>query len=118
MPPTSSKVRLQTLQDLDGRSSAYKAATRLRDDMIDDAGGVDTLSAVKLKLIESVATMTAVIDHYHALILSGDPSAPIAELATLTNTRNRTAAMVGLGKLTKTLDLRSYMADEYGEGGR
>ncbi|MBB2714078.1 hypothetical protein N2597_04345 [Rhizobium sophoriradicis] len=109
-------MKLQTLSDLDQRTSAYRAAVKLRDEMVDDAGGIDTLSAVKIKLIESVATMTAVIDHYHSLILAGDPQAvPIGELATLTNTRNRTAAMVGLGKSVKTLDLKTYMAETYGD---
>ncbi|MCP8893919.1 hypothetical protein KYK29_03185 [Shinella daejeonensis] len=108
------KLRLRTLSDLDGRSTAYKIAAGLRDDMIADAGGVDALSAVKVKLVESVATMTAVIEHYHSLILSGDTTVPLGELATLTNTRNRTAQLVGLGKASKTLDLDDYVSQTYG----
>lgn len=113
-PNAGGKLRLRTLSDLDGRSTAYKIAAGLRDDMIADAGGVDALSAVKVKMIESVATMTAVIEHYHSLILSGDTTVALGELATLTNTRNRTAQLVGLGKTTKTLDLDDYVSQTYG----
>lgn len=108
------KIRLRTIEGLDQRSTAYKLAIGLRDDMISDAGGVDTLSAVKLKMIESIATMTAVIEHMHAVILSGESDVSLTELATLTNTRNRTATLVGLDKVTKTLDLDAYVQQTYG----
>lgn len=110
-PKRSDKIRLQSFDDLDGRTTAYRNAVQLRDAMVDDLGGHDELSAVKLRMVESIAIMTATIEHLHTQILSGESNVDIGQLTTLTNTRNRTAQLVGLEKKRKdlTLSLTDYM---------
>ncbi|MBO9131724.1 hypothetical protein J5289_16250 [Rhizobium sp. B230/85] len=117
--PTGGKLRLMGLDDLDGRTNAARAAYALRDAIIADAGGAETLSALKLELIATVAVQTALLNDLHARLLSGDPHVQLSDLSTLTNTRNRTAAMCGgMTKMTKTLDLDAYMRSTYGNGGQ
>lgn len=111
--PTSTKIRLKGLDDLDKRTNAARAAYALRDAIVDDLGGIDELSALKVELVNTVAVQTALLNDAHARLLSGDPGAPsLTELATLTNTRNRTATAVGFSKAVKTLDLKSYLAEK------
>lgn len=110
---TKQKTRLLSLDDLDKRTNAARAAYALRDAIMDDLGGVDELSALKVELINTVAVQTALLNDAHARLLSGDPSAPsLTEISTLTNTRNRTATAVGFSKAVKTLDLKSYLAEK------
>ncbi len=106
-------LRLVSLEALDKRTNAAKAAYSLRDAILDDCGP-DDLSALKRELVNTVAVQTAVLNDAHARVLSGDTTVSLAELSTLTNTRNRTAQLVGLGKQSKTLDLDAYVAEKYG----
>lgn len=112
--PNERPLRLVSLESLDKRTNAAKAAYALRDAIVADCGGAAELSALKVELVNTVAVQTAVLNDAHARILSGDASVSLSDLSSLTNTRNRTATMVGLGKASKTLDLDEYVSATYG----
>ncbi|MGG7538709.1 hypothetical protein [Rhizobium sp. 12,4] len=108
--PQSTKARLLTLNDLDGRTSAAQMAYALRDAIAADLGGMDSLSALKRELVNSVAIMSAIVTDANARWLRGEPVS-LAEIATLSNARRRDAQLLGLERLAKDVtDLDSYIA--------
>lgn len=108
---TKQKARLLSLDDLDKRTAAARYAFDLRDNVVRDLGGEDELSAIKLELASSLAVMSAMISDSSARFLRGEQIDP-SSVATLVNSRNRTAQLLGLDKAeAKTLDLKSYLAE-------
>ena len=109
-PHGKGQIRLGSIADLDGRTAAYRNAMALREAICADLGGEDTLSSVKLKLIDSLVLLTAVIEHYHTAILSGDGSVDLQALNAATNTRNRTAQLVGMDRVQRDItDIAEYL---------
>ncbi|ACE92771.1 hypothetical protein RHECIAT_CH0003833 [Rhizobium etli CIAT 652] len=92
---SAGKTRLLTLHDLDGRTSAAQMAYALRDAIAADLGGLDSLSALKRELVNSVAIMSAIVTDANARWLRGEPVS-LAEIATLSNARRRDAQLLGL----------------------
>lgn len=106
----STKARLLTLDDLDGRTSAAQMAYALRDAIAKDLGGMDSLSALKRELVNSVAIMSAIVTDANARWLRGEPVS-LAEIATLSNARRRDAQLLGLERVVRDItDLDSYIA--------
>lgn len=104
------KARLLTLDDLDGRTSAAQMAYALRDAIAADLGGMDSLSALKRELVNSVAIMSAIVTDANARWLRGEPVS-LAEIATLSNARRRDAQLLGLERVARDItDLDSYIA--------
>ncbi|WP_326912788.1 hypothetical protein [Rhizobium johnstonii] len=106
----STKARLLTLADLDGRTSAAQMAYALRDAIASDLGGMDSLSALKRELVNSVAIMSAIVTDANARWLRGEPVS-LAEIATLSNARRRDAQLLGLERVAKDItDLDAYLS--------
>jgi hypothetical protein len=89
------KARLRTLADIDRRTRAGQAAFRLRDELADDLGGLDRLSAMERELIENTAILGAMLKDAAAAYLSGE-SVDLAEFMALTNAQRRLLADLGL----------------------
>lgn len=104
------KTKLLSLGDLDKRTMAAREALALRDSLLAERGGADRMSVLSLALVDSVATLTAMISDAQARWLRGDKIDP-STLATLINARRREAELVGVnpGPLDVTPDLRSYL---------
>ncbi|MDR7219867.1 hypothetical protein [Aminobacter aminovorans] len=109
-PKGGGKTSLLTLSDLDGRTNAAKQAVAMRDAILNDLGGAEVLSSIKLALVDAVAIQTAIIEDAQVRWLRGD-EINLSEISTLTNTRNRTAQIVGLDRVVKDItNLDAYLA--------
>jgi len=110
-PMNGGKMRLLTLDDLDGRTAAAKRAQALRDAIMSDLGGEDSLSAIKRSLADSVAISTAIIEDAYARWLRNDPGVNLGEITTLANARRRDAQLIGLDRVAKDItDLDAWIA--------
>ena len=110
IPRARTRLRLTSLDDLDGRTHSAKLAFELRDRLLDERGGAERLGAIKIALCESVALLTAMICDAQARWLRGEPIDP-STLATLVNARRREAESVGLDP--KAIDQIPPTLDEY-----
>lgn len=114
---SSSRVRLMSVADLDGRTRSAQRARDLRSQICSDLGGEETLSALKLQLAESVAILSAVIEDAQARYLSGQAGPEILKtLTVLLNARRRDAQLLGLDRVARdiTADIDAYISS----GGR
>jgi hypothetical protein len=104
-----SKVRLVTMSDLDRRTKAAQIALETKSAIMADLGGEDRLSTLERIMVENAAMSAAVLRDAHVRWIKGEP-VPVAELATLENTFNRTASMLGLSRRAKdVLDINTYL---------
>jgi len=107
---TKPKARLLSLDDLDKRTAAARYAFELRDNVVADLGGEGSLSAIRLELASSLAVMSAMISDASARFLRGEQT-DAGSIATLVNSRNRTAQLLGLDRVMRDAnDLDSYIA--------
>jgi hypothetical protein len=106
------KARLLTLGDLDGRTASAKRARALANDMENDLGGADTLSAAQRVLVRRAAAAVAVAEHLEALWISGH-AIDVSALTTLTNTISRVCGQLGLQRVAKdvTPSIRDVIAE-------
>lgn len=110
MPPNpAGKVRLLTLEDLDGRTRAAQRVRETRAAVMDDLGGEDRLSTLERLAADNVALVAAMIADTGARWLQGEQIDPSA-IATLQNTFNRTAQILGWQRRARdvTPDLKAY----------
>ncbi len=96
------KARLRTLADLDRRTKAAQEAFQLRDDIADDLGGWDHLSAMQKALVENTAVLGAMLRDTAAAYLSGE-EVDRNEYMALTNAQRRLLADLGLERRTKNV---------------
>jgi hypothetical protein len=109
LPKGGNKARLLRLEDIDGRTRARREAERFLNDLLDDLGGAESVSAGRRALAESAAVTKAMLDDQGARYLLGEPIDP-AGYATLSNSLKRLVETVGLERRTRdTLDLGSYL---------
>lgn len=108
-PKPSGKVRLLTLEDLDGRTRAAQQVRETRAAVMDDLGGEDRLSTLERLAADNVALVAAMIADTGARWLQGEQLDPSA-IATLQNTFNRTAQILGWQRRARdiTPDLKTY----------
>ena len=106
------KVQLRTLRDLDRRTTAARAALELRDSIIADLGGGDALSTMKRAIVDSAATLGAMLEDMAAAYLAGDGT-DLSLYATLANAQRRLLADLGLERRARdvTPDLHSYLKE-------
>lgn len=104
------KVRLLTLDDLDGRTRAAQHVRDTRQEVMSDLGGPDQLSTLEKSAVDHVSLLDAMTKDAGARWLQGDPI-DVASIATLVNAFNRTAAILGWQRRAKdvTPDLNSYL---------
>jgi hypothetical protein len=105
------KMRLMTLDGLDGRTNAAKAARALVSQLESDAGGGERLSAGERALIVRAAVSTAMIEHIEATWLSGG-ELDVGAYTALVNVQRRLLTTVGLQRRPRdvTPDLDDYVA--------
>ncbi len=104
------RVRLRTLADLDRRTSAARAALELRNSIMADLGGERVLSTMQCAIIDSAATLGAMLEDMAAVYLAGE-GADLGLYATLANAQRRLLADLGLERRARdiTPDLRDYV---------
>jgi hypothetical protein len=88
------KLRLLTLDDLDGRTRARRHADELRERLISERGGADRLDAMRLAYTSTWAAFTALIEDQLTRLFLGEPIDP-ARIATIANARRREGEMIG-----------------------
>lgn len=111
------KARLLSLNDLDGRTAAAQFVRDTCASIISDIAGEESeLSTLERTAVENVALTAAMIRDAGVRWLKGEPMDP-ATIATLTNTFNRTAAMLGWQRRAKdvTPTLGEYLAAKAAE---
>lgn len=103
--------RLLTLGDLDGRTAAAQQAKALAAAVLADLGGPEHVSALQARMIETVATLSAMASDQSARWLLGE-AVDIQQFGTLVNAMNRTSVLLGLKavKPDSLPDLYSYSA--------
>ena len=109
-PADSGKVRLLTLNSLDGRTTAAKAAAAQIAALESDAGGAERLTAAERALIESAAITGAMVQHVAASWLSGG-ELDVGAYTALVNAQRRLLVTLGLQRRPRdvTPDLDDYL---------
>src|SRR5690349_21706574 len=97
LPSEGGKVRLISMEDLDHRRTASKAAVTTKNSIIADLGGEDRLSTVERLLAEHCALAAAVVQDSYARWIDGQ-KVPLTELATVQNSFLRIASLLGLSR--------------------
>ena len=88
------KVRLLSLDDLDGRTRAAQQVRETRQAILADCGGEADLSTLERIAVDNCALLDALVKDAAARWLGGE-ELDVAVLGTLTNSFNRTAAVLG-----------------------
>jgi hypothetical protein len=98
------------MQDLDRRTKAAQVAVETKTNIMADLGGEDRLSTLERIMVENAAMSAAVLRDAHVRWMQGQ-AVPVSELATLENTFNRTASMLGLSRRAKdvTISIDDYL---------
>jgi hypothetical protein len=111
--PKGGKVRLLSLDDLDGRTRAAQHVRDTRQDVIADLGGEEQLSTLERAAVDHVALLDAMAKDVAARWLQGE-SVDASAVPTLVNAFNRSAAILGWRRRAKdvTPDLHDYMRTE------
>jgi hypothetical protein len=109
--PDAGKLRLLTLDDLDGRTRAKQRAEELRESLISERGGIDRLDVMRVAHTASWAILTAMIEDQCARFLMGEAVEPSA-IATLINARRREGEVIGEPEPRDiTPDLHEYLRE-------
>lgn len=112
--PDITKIRLISLDSLDGRTKAAQRAMELRDKALSERGGTDALDAVRAVHLESWAVLSALVEDMLCRALQGEPVEPSA-IGTLINSRRREAEALGMpAPRDITPDLSEYIKERYG----
>ena len=104
------KMRFLTLEDLDRRTRAYQRVKETRAEVLADLGGEDQLSTLERIAADNVALLDAMLKDISARWLHGE-AIDAADIATLQNTFNRTAAALGWQRRSRdvTPSLNAYL---------
>jgi hypothetical protein len=105
------KHRLLSLRSLDKRTAASRSARETRDRICADLGGEGELSTLQTALVDAAAVTAVMLADLRLRWLRGEDTIEVTAIATLQNTFNRTAAMLGLNRQARDLvpDLRRYL---------
>ena len=68
------KIRLLTLDDLDGRTRARQRAEELREHLISERGGAGQIDIMRMAHIDTWTVMTAIIEDQLTRYMRGDPN--------------------------------------------
>lgn len=106
----TSKARLLSMSDLDHRTKAAQYAQATKAAIMADLGGADRLSTLELIQVENVSMCSVILRDLHVRFLRGE-DIPVAAVATIENTLNRTAAMLGTQRRPRdiTQDVDTYL---------
>jgi hypothetical protein len=103
------RVRLMTLEDLD-RTGAYKLTRAIIEQITEDLGGSDRISAGEGQLVQRAAVLGAMAADIEARWIAGSQIDPLC-LATIANAQRRLLETIGLKRQANdvTPSLDSYM---------
>lgn len=108
------KLRLPSLDDLDKRTAAYRAATALIDSVISERGGSDRVDVVRAASAETWAVLTTQLRAMQVQWLNGQ-MVDWSEFTTIANARRREGETLGAPEMKNiTPSLRDYAATNYG----
>jgi hypothetical protein len=96
------KVRLLTFDALDQRTAGYQYAQDTRDAIFGDLGGADQLSTLERLQVENASLSAAILRDMQVRWLKGE-NVPVAEMVSVENTFNRTAASLGIQRRSKDI---------------
>jgi len=94
-PKPAAKMRLLTLDDLDGRTRAAQRTLELSDRLLIERGGIESTGELRKAITRGVALLTTMIEDAATRWLSGEAVDP-ASIATLLNARRRDAELIGI----------------------
>jgi hypothetical protein len=104
------KSRLLTLDFLDARTAAARAARQLVDTLSADLGGAEQLSAGERQLVQRAAMCGAIVADFEARWVAGQP-VPLSEYLSAVNVQRRVLATLGLQRRAKPVEtLQEYLA--------
>jgi hypothetical protein len=108
---TADKAKLLTLDQLDGRTMAAKNARALMDNLENDLGGADRLTAAEREIVRRAALVSAMAEHEETSWLMGK-GVDVAAYCALVNVQRRLLTTVGLQRRSRdvTPDLAKYIA--------
>src|SRR5215475_8369374 len=99
------KVRLLTLDSLDGRTAAAKCVNDLIAAIEADQGGADDMSTAKRSIAETDALATAMIRDLGARWIKGE-QVDLGLFATLSNAQRRAFETLGFDRVAKKRDAK------------
>jgi len=116
-PDKADKLRLLSIDQLDGRTMAAKNARALIEAIESDLGGADRLTAAEREIVQRAALASAMLQHAEAMWLMGRPI-DVQEYCALTNVQRRSLTTLGLNRRSRdvTPDLSAYIAARAGQG--
>jgi hypothetical protein len=105
------KVRLLSLDDVDGRTVAYRRCVDLIAHIERDLGGVRQLSTAQQQLVRHAALTAAMLEDLGSRWLAGQPIDP-STYATLVNAARRGFEAIGLQRIPREVvpSVDSYVA--------
>jgi hypothetical protein len=107
---SAGKVRLLSLDDVDGRTVAYRRCVDLISHIERDLGGVRQLSTAQQQLVRHAALCAAMLEDLGSRWLAGQPIDPTT-FSTLVNAARRGFEAIGLARVPREVDtLSSYVA--------
>jgi hypothetical protein len=103
------KAKLLTLDHLDGRTAAARAARDLMADIEADLGGTDMVSTAEKQIIQRAAIAGAILEDMEATWLAGGPI-DVPTYTALANLQRRHLEAVGLKRQPKPVEtLQQYL---------
>ena len=104
------KFRIGFLSELDKRTNVFQILKDRYATVIDDCGGEAELSHVKKSLIERFVWLEAVLQDMEIRMASGElPKDAVSKWVQAVNSLVGLARVLGLERVTKSVDLESYL---------
>jgi hypothetical protein len=116
-PKSGAKVRLLSLEDVDGRTVAYRRCVDLISHIERDLGGARQLSTAQQQLVRHAALTATMLEDLGSRWLAGQPIDPTT-FSTLVNAARRGFEAVGLQHVPREVvpTVDRYVASLVGEG--
>jgi hypothetical protein len=113
------RIKLRGLDGIDHRTSAARALLQWREQVISDCGGLESLSATKLALIDAASRTKALLDHADSFLIAERSVINrkqkafiplVAQRQSLCDSLCRTLVLLGLQRVPKAIpSLREYI---------
>jgi hypothetical protein len=109
---TRDKVRLLSLNSLDGRTAAARVARGLVAELESDLGGADQLTAATREVVQRAALAAVMLRNMEADWLAGR-GIDVPSYTTLANTQSRLLKLIGLERRSRDVStLADYLASK------
>lgn len=113
------RYRPHVLEELDARTNLAQRLTADFQALVDDAGGVETLSRAKLLLMERAVFLVEVMRRWEQQIIENPSNnVLIGRWVQTCNALQGVLSKIGLGRVGETIDINQYIAGRgNGDGG-